>query len=84
MVHEWQRGDYTVSTDKQRVDLDVVYGFLVKAYWCAGIPRAVVQRSIEHALVFGVYRGKEQVGFARVISTVDRLVQANRCDDLSL
>ena len=68
MIHEWRRGEYTVSTDTGRVDLDAVHGFLVRAYWCEGIPREVVQRSIEHSLVFGVYRGEQQVGFARVIS----------------
>jgi GNAT superfamily N-acetyltransferase len=68
MIQEWWRGEYTISTDKQRVDLEVVHGYLSKAYWCEGIPRAVVQRSIEHSLVFGVYKGAEQVGFARIIS----------------
>ncbi|HEY7123554.1 MAG TPA: GNAT family N-acetyltransferase [Ktedonobacterales bacterium] len=68
MIQEWRRGEYTVSTDKQRVDLDVVHSYLSSAYWCEGIPREIVQRSIEHSLVFGVYKGAEQVGFARIIS----------------
>ncbi len=68
MVHEWQRGEYTVSTDKRRVDLVVVHGFLTASYWAAGIPLEVVQNSIEHSLVFGAYRGEQQAGFARVIT----------------
>jgi GNAT superfamily N-acetyltransferase len=28
----------------------------------------VVERSIEHSVCFGVYRGDEQVGFARVVT----------------
>ncbi len=69
-VLEWQRGSYVVSTDKRWVDLTVVHEFLTNSYWAAGIPREVVQRSIEHSLVFGVYQGERQVGFARVITDV--------------
>jgi GNAT superfamily N-acetyltransferase len=70
-----------VSTARERLDLDVVYGFLTNCYWAKGIPREVVERSISHALCFGIYeeftsfdhaRGTrpapKQVGFARVIS----------------
>ena len=68
MTREWRRGEYLISTDKQRVDLAVVHGYLTRSYWAEGIPREIVQRSIEHSLVFGVYKGAEQVGFARIIS----------------
>ena len=34
----------------------------------AGVPEDVVRRSVENSLVFGVYRGEEQVGFARVVT----------------
>jgi GNAT superfamily N-acetyltransferase len=32
------------------------------------VPEDVVRRSVENSLVFGVYRGEEQVGFARVVT----------------
>ena len=50
------------------MQLPVVHGYLTRSYWAGGIPLATVQRSLEHALCFGVFRGSEQVGFARVIS----------------
>ena len=66
---EHRRGEYCISTDPARIDLDVVYEFLTNCYWAKGIPRDVVARSIEHSLCFGIYHGTEgQVGFARVIS----------------
>ena len=66
---EYRRGEFLVSTDPARLDLDVVHGFLTNCYWAKGIPREVVARSIEHALCFGIYEGNgKQVGFARVIS----------------
>ena len=57
-----------VSTDRDRLDLDVVHGYLSKSYWARGIPREVVARSIEHSLCFGAYVGSRQAGFARVVS----------------
>ena len=68
-VVESRRGEFSVSTDRARLDLDVIHGFLTNCYWATGIPRDVVARSIEHSLCFGVYDGSgAQVGFARVIS----------------
>jgi GNAT superfamily N-acetyltransferase len=77
----WSRGEFTIDTDRARIDLDVVHGFLTACYWAEGIPRDVVRRSIEGALCFGIYHdggeaagdggaghAGEQVGFARVIT----------------
>jgi len=61
-------GDYSLSWDKSKLDLNVIHAFLVDAYWCKGIPKEVVTRSIENSLCLGVYKGAEQVGFARVIT----------------
>jgi GNAT superfamily N-acetyltransferase len=57
-----------VDTDKRRLDLDVIRGFLSTSYWSPGIPRDTVQRAIDNSLCFGAYVGDRQVGFARVIT----------------
>lgn len=68
-VSEWRRGGYLVSTDRGRLDVDVVHGYLTNCYWAKGIPRETVARSIEHSLCFGIYDDCDsQVGFARVVS----------------
>jgi GNAT superfamily N-acetyltransferase len=68
-VTEYRRDDFLISTDRARLDLDVIHGFLTNCYWAKGIPREVVARSIENSLCFGIYDGSgAQVGFARVIS----------------
>ena len=69
-VVESRRGDFLVSTDPARLDLDVIHVFLANdSYWAKGIPRDVLARAIKHSLCFGVYDGTgAQVGFARVIS----------------
>lgn len=82
-VMESRRGEFLISTDPARLELDVIHGFLTNCYWAKGIPREVVERSIEHSLCFGIYHdgesklpglaksarpGEPQIGFARVIS----------------
>jgi GNAT superfamily N-acetyltransferase len=74
-IIEHRRGEFAISTDPARLDLDVIHNFLTNCYWARGIPREVVARSMEHALCFGIYDGTpsqvglpRQVGFARVIS----------------
>ena len=66
---EHRRGEFLISADPARLDLDVIHGFLTNCYWAKGIPRNLVARSIEHSLCFGIYDGAGvQVGFARVIT----------------
>jgi hypothetical protein len=43
-ITEHRRGEFVISTDKQRLDVDVVHGFLTECYWAQGIPREVVAR----------------------------------------
>ena len=82
-ITESRRGEFLISTDPRRLDLDAIHQFLTNSYWAKGIPREVVARSIAHSLCFGIYDegrgqlplpasearcGAPQVGFARVIS----------------
>ena len=65
---EYSRGEFVVSTDPARLELDTLHNFLTRCYWAEGIPREVVARSLENSLCFGVFRGPHQIGFARVVS----------------
>lgn len=68
MIQEYRNGDFTISTDKSRLDIGVIHTFLQTAYWSKNVPREVVEKSIQHSLCFGVYHHTEQVGFARLIT----------------
>jgi GNAT superfamily N-acetyltransferase len=77
---EYRNGRYVLSTDRARLDVDLVHRFLTSEFWdTEGIPRALVERSIERSLCFGMYDGDEQVGFARVVT--DGATFAFVCDD---
>lgn len=65
---EWEKGEFCVSTNRERFDLDAIHGFLCNSYWAHGIPRATVEKSIRGSLCFGIFHEKRQIGFARVIT----------------
>ena len=71
---------YTVSTARERLDLDLVHRVLSQEmYWAIGMPRAMFERALAYALPFGLY-GPDgaQRGFARV--TTDRATYAHLQD----
>ena len=68
-ICEWQRGEYTISTDPARLNLDLIVDFLQQlSYWARNRSRAEIERSIQHSLVFGLYHDGQQVGFARLVT----------------
>ncbi len=66
---ERTRDGYVLSTDPARLDLGVVHDYLSReSYWAPGIPREVVERALANSICFGVYRGADQVAFARAVT----------------
>ena len=75
---ESRRNDYLISTDPSRLDVAAIHAYLTRSYWCPGIPREVVEKSIRNSLCFGLYYSGAQVGLARVIT--DQATYAYLCD----
>jgi GNAT superfamily N-acetyltransferase len=71
---EWRRDGYVISTDPARLNRDAIWEFLRTSYWWSpDSRREVLERAIEHSLVFGLLDpGGEQAGFARVVSDLAR------------
>lgn len=69
---QWEKGPFLVSTDPRRFEVGRIHAFLSASYWAEGIPIALVRKSIEHSLCFGLFakdgERSRQIGFARVIS----------------
>jgi len=66
-VHE---GGYVLSTDKNRLDIEKIHGFLKRSYWASSRTRKVLEKSIEKSCCLGIYERHTwlQVGFARIIT----------------
>jgi GNAT superfamily N-acetyltransferase len=65
----WRRDGYEISTDRERLDVEAIWGFLRSSPWSPGIARDVVKRAIDNSLAFGLYAPDgSQAGFARAVT----------------
>ncbi|MFH0882801.1 MAG: GNAT family N-acetyltransferase [bacterium] len=68
-IYERFRDEFRISTDRGLLDIDLIWRFLSdEAYWSKGIKRSRIERAIRHSICFGLYQGKKQIGFSRVIT----------------
>ena len=63
-----EKDQYTITTDKEKFDVDLIHSFLTNSYWAEGISKEIIRRSIDGALCFGVFENNKQIGFARMIT----------------
>ena len=69
MSGSWQKGEFLISTERQRLDREMIHEFLSReSYWAKGRDLEVVNRGIDNSLSFGIYNGTKQVGFGRVVT----------------
>lgn len=66
---EWKNAEYSIDTDKTRLQLEVIQRFLSEdSYWAQDRSVLQTRTAIEHSVCFGLYHHDRQIGFARVIS----------------
>jgi GNAT superfamily N-acetyltransferase len=64
-----ERDGYLLSDERERLDVDVIWGYLRTAYWSENVPRDVVERAIKGSLCVGLYDPDgNQAGFARAVT----------------
>lgn len=64
-----ERDGYTLSDDRERLDVDAIWAYLRTAYWSPNVPRDVVERAIAGSLCVGLYDPDgAQAGFARAVT----------------
>jgi GNAT superfamily N-acetyltransferase len=69
MAQEWHRGVYSISSDKDRLNVKLIHDFLSNiSYWAKGRSCEIVMRCLENSLNFGLYKDDLQIGFARVVT----------------
>lgn len=67
-IYEVTKDNYLISTNRQKLDIFSIHRFLTQSYWSKDISVEKVKNSIFNSLCFGVYHGKKQIGFARVVT----------------
>ena len=57
---DWTRGEYVLSDDRQRLNLDFIMGLLATSYWAADRPREVMEKAMGHSVCFGLYHAENR------------------------
>jgi len=69
LIEEYQNGEFLLSSDPEKIDLDKIHLYLSKhSYWAQNIRIDLVRRSINNSLCFGLFHMEEQIGLTRVIT----------------
>lgn len=67
--HEWQNGDFIISTDRNRLQIDVIHKYLSEeSYWARERTKEQTMTAIKNSLPFAVYKGENLIGFARIVT----------------
>ena len=68
MIKEVNHNEFLYSTDKAKLHLPYIHGFLKNSYWAKDISKEIVEKSIDNSVCIGIYHNERQVGFARLIT----------------
>lgn len=68
-VKEWQNGEFIISTERKRLQIEAIHRFLSEeSYWAKERTKEQTLTAIKNSLPFGLYKGENQIGFARVVT----------------
>ena len=67
-MSDCKQENFFISTDKEKLDTDVIFTFLSNSYWASTRSLKQIIESIKNSFCFGVYDIDKQIGFARVIT----------------
>ncbi len=62
------KDQFTITTEKEKLDIEFIHSFLTRSYWAEGISKELIERSVNGALCFGLFENDTQIGFARMIT----------------
>ena len=68
-IFERTNGDYLISTDRTKIDIQKMRDYIAGTYWAEGMPLELMQKAVDNSLTFGIYHQQDGlIGCARVIS----------------
>ena len=68
IIREYKKDEFLISTDPQKLQIEIIHNFLSNSYWAPNISLETVKKSMDNSYCFGVYKNDEQIGFARLIT----------------
>jgi GNAT superfamily N-acetyltransferase len=68
-MYEKRINNYLFSTDKNKLQLNVIHDYLSKeSYWAQNMPLDLIKESIAGSICFAIYIDNKQIAYARVIT----------------
>jgi len=67
-IINYAKGNYTITTDKDKIDLDKISNLFSNNYLNYKKTRDGIIETLNNSLCFSIFKGENQIGFARVIS----------------
>lgn len=67
-IMEWVNGDFCVSDDRERLDIEKIVAWLQQTYWAQDRSRAELLAAFQNSFCIGLYHGEQQIGFARAVT----------------
>jgi GNAT superfamily N-acetyltransferase len=68
-MYEKSINNYLFSTDKNKLQLEVIHDYLSKeSYWAQNMPLELIKESIAGSICFAIYFNNKQIAYARVIT----------------
>ncbi|MBX7044396.1 MAG: GNAT family N-acetyltransferase [Ignavibacteria bacterium] len=68
MISEKNHGEYFVTNDVTRMDLDAIHDWITNSYWAKGRTKEAMKKVIDNSLNFALFHKDKQIGFARVVT----------------
>ncbi|MEO8664115.1 MAG: GNAT family N-acetyltransferase [Ignavibacteria bacterium] len=68
MKRNFRKDNFLISTDRSKLIIKDIYGYLSKSYWAKNRPLKTLKIAIKNSLCFGMYYKNKQIGFARLIT----------------
>lgn len=64
-----KKDGFTISTDRELLQIGVIQDYLAnESYWAKDRTKEQTEKAIDNSVCFGLYKGDEQIGLARVVT----------------
>jgi len=63
-----KKDNYMITDNSEAINIDFVTNILQTTYWAKDRSKATIQKSIENSICFSLFKEKQQIGFARIIT----------------
>ncbi len=72
MIYKKIRRNYLLTTDRRKLNLNLICEELQKLYWAKELSASEIKKSVKNSRAYGLFHNKQQIGFAKVLTDYSR------------